>query len=109
MDKNRIIAIKKVVTAYVTTLSLADWLEILLAYSADRTSPIFGDILKGCSRGDTTIRVAYGRVVDPSTSGANILLHSSIILFVSTLLRNLCAKWRRNFTLGSLQIYEKFR
>lgn len=61
---------------------LLDRLELILADSAQRTSPIIGNILELGSRSDTAIRITYGRVIYPTAYYTTILFHKSTLLFL---------------------------
>lgn len=54
-----------------------NWLKFILAYAADRTYPIFGKILKCCSRCDAIIRISYLRVILIAAWSTYILFHFS--------------------------------
>ena len=61
---------------------LLDRLKLILADSAQRTSPIIGNILELGSRNDTAIRITYGRVIYPTAYYTTILFHKSTLLFL---------------------------
>ena len=50
--------------------------EVFLPYSAERAHPVLGNILEGCSRGDSIVRIAGGGIIFIPAHIANVLFHS---------------------------------
>ena len=57
--------------------------KVFLAYTAEGTNPVIGEVLKRSTRFDTIVGVAYGWVVDVPAHIAYILLHCLIVLLSS--------------------------
>ena len=61
------------------TSSLA---ELVLAHTAERAHPVFGQVFKCCSGGDAILRIAYFGVILITTNVANVLLHNDGCFFI---------------------------
>lgn len=69
-------------------------LEIAFPYSAERTYPVFWDILKRCSRGNPAVRVSSLRVIYVAADNAYILFHIlDVLMFTVESIYNVCAKF----------------
>lgn len=53
--------------------------EIVFAYAAERAHPVIGDVFKGRSGFDATVRIACCRVVNITADIANVLLHNVVV------------------------------
>lgn len=59
---------------------LLGWFKIVFAHTAERTTPIGGEIFKGGAWGYAAVGVAGGRVINVAAHFANILFHAFFFL-----------------------------